>query len=87
MVTAEIFCCFNWAKRRCKLSTSGVVKEPPRFSPLGRIVPKVPMVAHDTLFKFNARATQLAHEVLPFVPVIAITATLAEGWPYHSSAS
>src|SRR5699024_5646329 len=68
-------------------STSGVVNEPPRFVPSGNITPRVPIVAQGVLLRLRACVTQLAHDVLPFVPVIAITLTVSEGLPYHSSAS
>src|SRR5690606_30212327 len=83
--TALISLSRNSASKRCKVSTSGVVSEPPKLVLSGNTMPSVPMVAHGTPLAVSALANQVAQEVFPFVPVTAITKTCSDGCPYQVS--
>ncbi|MNL37058.1 hypothetical protein D3C87_1591790 [compost metagenome] len=75
------------ASVRCTVSTSGVVRSPPKVLPSGSTAPKVPMVPQGLSLRLSACAIHCTDEVLPLVPVTATTASAADGRPYQVSAS
>ena len=71
------------ARLRCSVSTSGVVSAPPRLPPSASVTPSVPMVPQGMPSAFSAAAIHCVVDVLPLVPVTAITVRASDGRPYH----